>query len=214
MITIGFGIAPHVHAHYASDSIEREQPGALSTHEQKNSGLESGQYDFAQLHLQTGKTFNDLWGFSLAEDSIASISIFDLELPLGDGASTLKQFGKPNGAWHGKKYGHDRDDSPKYWPSSGKLLDNKFLSFSLFDDEGNLLGSAGENGTLSNLALHAGEWYTLSVSAQIKGIFGSAYHGSLNVTPSAVPLGDSLPFFASALGLLGLRYRKRLQLQR
>lgn len=198
LFTIGFGITPYVHAHYAVETVENNGAGVLSTHDQKNSNLEIGSYDFVQMHTKTGKTFTDLWGFSLASDETASISIFDLELSSDNSSPTLQEFGKKYGATS----------------TSSKLLDNKFLSFNLFDADGNLVGSAGENGTLSNLALHGGEWYTLSVSAQIKGIFGSAYHGVLDVAPSAVPLGDSLPFFASALGVLGLRYRKRLQLNR
>lgn len=203
LLAAGFCIAPNVHAHFVSTPVESDAVGVLSTHEWKNDDLQTGTYDFAALHLNTGKTFNDVWGFSLAEDATASISVFDLELASSSiGAPALQQYGKS----HGKK-----NDSSL---SNGKLLDNKFLAFSLFDEDGNLLGSAGENGTLNNLALHAGEWYTLSVSAQVKGLFGSAYHGTLDIAPAAVPLGDSLPFFASGLGLLALRYRKRLQPQR
>lgn len=210
LLTVGFCVAPHVHAHFVSTSVVTDGFGVLSTKECKNDDLQAGTYDFAEMHLNTGKTFNDVWGFSLAKDATASISLFDLELASSNvgtspAVSALQQYGIPQSG-HGKKN--------ETWLSSGKLLDNKFLAFSLFDEDGNLLGSAGENGTLSNLALHAGEWYTLSVSAQVKGMFGSVYHGSLNVAPAAVPLGDSLPFFASGLGLLALRYRKRLQLKR
>jgi hypothetical protein len=89
------------------------------------------------------------------------------------------------------------------------VLDNKFLTFSLFDSDDNLLGTAGEGGTLSALGLDAGEWYTITVSAKINGIFGSAYHGTLAVAPTAVPLGSALPFFASALLVtIGARRRR------
>lgn len=205
LLTVGFFVAPHVHAHFV-EPVQFDGTGVLSTREWKNDDLQIGTYDFAQVHLNTGKSFSDIWGFSLAEDATASISVFDLELASSSFSAPALQYLQQDKKNHGKKA-----DS---WLTGGKLLDNKFLSFSLFDEDGNLVGSAGENGTLSNLALHAGEWYTLSVSAQVKGLFGSAYHGSLNLAPAAVPLGDSLPFFASGLGLLALRYRKRLQLQR
>lgn len=204
VLMVGFGIAPHVHAHFVETPVETDAFNVLSTHDWKNDELQNGTYDFVQIHSKVGKTFNDTWGFSLAQDTLASISIFDLELGTS-GAGALTQWQNHHQS-HGKK-----NDS---WLNSGKLLDNKFLSFSLFDEDGNLLGSAGENGSLNNLALHAGEWYTLSVSAKINGLFGSAYHGTLTTAPAAVPLGDSLPFFASGLGLLALRYRKRLQPKR
>ena len=220
LLTCGLGITPYVHATYVNDSCGSNDPTTLSTRDYKNQNLESGSYEFVQVHSNSGSTFDDLWGFSLAEDATASISVFDLELGLGDNSSTLYPSGKQKHERHGNAYGHDFSDSHStHWPASGKLFDNKFLSFSLFDEDGNLVGSAGENGVLSNLALQGGEWYTLAVSAQVKGMFGSAYHGTLGVTalestPSAVPLGDSLPFFASSLGLLGLRFRKNLKLQR
>lgn len=209
LLTVGFCVAPHVHAHFVSTTVEADGFGVLSTKECKNDDLQSGTYDFVSMHEKTGKTFNDVWGFSLAKDATASISVFDLELASSSVGTSLLQAQQQHG---NSQNSHEKKNDS--WMSGGKLLDNKFLSFSLFDEDGNLLGSAGENGTLSNLALHAGEWYTLSVSAQVKGMFGSVYNGSLNVAPAAVPLGDSLPFFASGLGLLALRYRKRLQLQR
>jgi hypothetical protein len=204
VLTVGFGMAPYVHAGFAETPVEADVFSVLSTHDWKNDELQSGNYDFGQVHIRTGKTFNDVWGFSFAEDTTASLSVYDLEVPTSGGALTQSQ---------------NHQSSKKSYSSlyTGKLLDNKFLSFSLFDGNGNLLGSAGEDASLTNLALHAGEWYTLSVSAQVNGLLGSVYHGTLSTlatTPNEVPLGDSLPFFASGLGLLALRYRKHLQPQR
>jgi hypothetical protein len=90
------------------------------------------------------------------------------------------------------------------------LLDSKYLTFSLFDKSGNLLGAAGEDGMLTALNLLAGEWYTLTVSAKVGGVFGSAYHGSMEVQEvQAVPLSDTLPLFGSALLVLAIRARKK-----
>lgn len=151
-----------------------------------NKNLDEGEYDFLGLHHKQGKSFVDEWKFTLADTSNVVISLEDYELSLGN-AYTSK----------GKKH------------SSGYLVDNKLLTFSLFDANDNLLGTAGEDGTVSALGLDAGVWYTIVVSAKVNGVFGSAYHGTLAVSPAVVPLTDTLPFFASAmLVLAGAKRRK------
>jgi hypothetical protein len=166
-----------------------------------NRNLTDGDYAFAKLHTTDRSNFLDEWKFTLAENSDVSITVLDLELPLsgsshGDASDAAKYFDKK----HFDEWCHQNN--------SDMLLDNKFLTFSLFDHSGNLLGTAADGGTLSVQNLLAGEWYTLTVSAKINGIFGSAYHG--NVEVEAVPLGDSLPLFSSALLLLAIRARKRI----
>lgn len=163
----------------------------LSEHARSNRDLVVGDYAFAQLHEQG--SFFDEWKFSLAEDSTVSISLFDLEIPTGSAqlaASFSKSFDEHCGGG-----------------SSGMLLDNKYLTFSLFDAAGNLLGASGEDSTLGGLSLAGGQWYTLTVSGKVNGAFGSAYYGDVSVQP--VPLGDTLPLFGSALVMLAMRVRRR-----
>lgn len=153
-----------------------------------NKNLGDGQYDFLGLHDKQGKTFTDEWKFTLAAVSDVVISLTDYELTLGDLATTAGKNSNPY------------------------LVDNKLLTFSLFDADDHLLGTAGEGGTLSALGLAAGEWYTITVSAKVNGIFGSAYHGTLSVNaPAAVPLTDTLPFFGSALMALAAVKRRKSQ---
>jgi len=169
-----------------------------------NKNLNEGEYDFAGLHSKLGSTFSDEWSFTLADTSNVVINVTDIFQSLGGGIKSLSSFGFGD-SHHGKN-----QSKPS---SSTALLDNKFLTFSLFDDEDHLLGTAGEGGSISALGLAAGEWYTITVSAKVNGIFGSAYRGSLDVTPTAVPLGDSLPMFASALLLMTIRTKKRKSVQ-
>lgn len=158
----------------------------------KNKNLDAGEYDFLGLHSKQGSTFVDEWKFTLADESDIVLSIDDYEASLGN-------------LWShsGKK---SQKNSAKF------LLDNKLLTFSLFDSHDNLLGSAGEGSALSLLGLAAGEWYTITISAKVNGLFGSAYHGTLAITPTEVPLGSALPFFASAVlaTTIGARRRKTL----
>lgn len=166
----------------------------LSTKDKLNRNLESGEYLFANLHEtknpNKGTSFFDEWSFTLANTSNVTVNLFDVELPLGN---------------IGKLF----SDDAKYGKKSnaiGSLLDNKFLTVSLFDEEGTLLGTAGEDGTLSALGLTAGNWYTLAVSGKAAGLFGGLYHGSVAVAHA--PIGDTLPLFASALVVAAWRLRK------
>ena len=162
--------------------------GELSQ-DQLNKYLGTGDYEFADLH-KSGKSFLDEWSFTLADAGNVTINLFDLTLP-GTGTTYLLQDGDHNK--HGKT-------------DFSNLLDNKFLTVSLFDHAGSLLGTAGENGTLSVLGLAANEWYTLAVSGKAVGLLGGVYHGDLSVAP--VPLGDTLPLLGSALAVLALRTRR------
>jgi hypothetical protein len=168
--------------------------GILYSNPKHNRNLEEGEYSFAGTEKHYGSTFLDEWKFTVAENSDVAISIFDVEVPVGGSLPDNFSASTKSGGHHG---------------NSGMLLDNKFLTFSLFDNAGNLLGTAGEDGTLSVLNLLAGQWYTLTVSAKVNGMFGSAYYGTMEVV-NPVPLGDSLPLFGSALLVLAVRNRKNL----
>lgn len=174
-----------------------QNDGVLYKKAKLNKNLGEGEYDFIGLHSKLGSTYADEWKFTLAETSDVAISLTDLVQSLGSFTAWADDFGDKHSHRHHK-------------PSSNYLLDNKFLTFSLFDDQDNLLGSAGEGGSINALGLAAGQWYTITVSAKVNGIFGSVYRGSLDVAPTAVPLGGTLPMFASALVLMTIRSRKRL----
>ncbi len=186
--------APCAFAHNQTTIISKpdwqfeQESGLLSLNACLNQGLSSGEYLFANLHgVSLGKKgygFFDEWSFTLSESANVTISLFDDVVPLFPG----------NPAYGSQSTG------------SGNLLDNKFLTVSLFDANGALLGTAGEQGTLSALGLVAGDWYTLTVSGKTAGLLGGLYHGSLAVAP--VPIGDSLPLFASALTLAAFRLRR------
>ncbi|HEY3698118.1 MAG TPA: hypothetical protein VGK97_02225 [Spongiibacteraceae bacterium] len=187
---------------YAS-SISFGNADVLYTNPNLNKKLTTGEYDFAGSHSRFGSSFKDRWKFTVAENSTASISVYDLETSFGKSNSGLPQ----TSFRQSRQFGRARIDT-------SKIFDTKNMTFSLFDSKGKLLGSAGENGTLSGLNLVAGKWYTLQVSGIVGGFFGSSYHGVLDINPTvtAVPLGDTAPLFGSALALLALRYRKRFSL--
>lgn len=163
----------------------------------KNASLSSGSYSFADYH-KPGQSFFDTWSFSLAQTSDVVVNLFDLLTPTS-GPNNLVP--NQNGLFHRSE--HSANDLMK------SLLDNKYLTVSLFDQDGNLMGTAGENGMLSAFGLGAGEKYTLGVSGKAAGLLGGLYYGNLNVESApAVPLGDSFALFASALAVLGLRSKK------
>lgn len=181
-------VRPKINApapHWSMDDFGED----LSQHDTLNSNLVAGTYEFAGFNTPGG--FFDEWHFTLAGDSKVSFSLFDLEIPLS--GSPLLPLGRKKS-----------DDS--HSNSSSNLLDNKYLTVSLFDKAGVLLGTVGENGLLSALGLHGGEDYTLAVSGRAAGLLGGVYRGTLDVAP--VPLGDTLPLFASALLVFGLRAKK------
>ena len=193
-------IAPAAFANNAESSSpaplhELQWDNTLSNHAKWNKNLDAGEYEFAAIHesigKKAGKSFFDEWSFTLADSANVTINLFDLAIP------SSGSFLYPEG-WKGSK----KSQSSLF----SALLDNKFLTVSLFDDEGLLLGTAGENGTLSALGLAGGEWYTLTVSGKAAGLLGGAYVGSMDVAP--VPIGDTLPLFASALLVGAWRLRK------
>jgi hypothetical protein len=189
-LAVSLPIAAQATSLSASDLLAEETSGVLHTKPKWNKDLEAGDYAFAATHDKHPSSYFDIWKFTLAEDSNVSISLTDIEVPL-------------NGALPAAFSGDKHSNPEQYCSEYGMLLDSKYLTFSLFDKGGNLLGAAGEDGTLTALNLLAGEWYTLTVSAKVGGIFGSAYHGSMEVQP--VPLGDTLPLFGSALLVLAIR---------
>jgi len=182
-----------------------EMPGDyLSDKARKNQDLETGDYAFADIH-KSGRTFLDEWSFTLADSADITVSLFDFTLP-GMGSNFLYQDTQHQNSGHGKPSYKDKSHGHNVFKS---LLDNKYLTVSLFDEEGSLLGTAGENGTLSALGLAAGQWYTLAVSGKAVGMLGGIYHGNLSIESAApVPIGDTLPLFASALLVFGLRSKK------
>jgi len=94
-------------------------------------------------------------------------------------------------------------------PKLGKLLNADQLSLSVFDNSHNLLGSANSHGLL-NLELSGAVNYSLAVSGVSTGMLGGFYLGSMQVSPpAAVPLGDTLPMYLSALLVFGWRYGVR-----
>jgi hypothetical protein len=185
-----------------------DSAGVLHSKAKLNRNLQEGDYGFASTHGTRTSSFLDEWKFTLAQDSDVTINLFDLEVPLGH--STPRESYIPAQQKGGKYYSQNTHGWQQR-SNSGKLLDNKYLTFSLFDHNGTLLGTAGEGGSLTALDLLAGEWYTLTVSAKVNGIFGSAYYGNLDINNvSEVPLGDSLPLFGSALLVLAIRGRKKI----
>lgn len=171
--------------------------GILFSQPNQNENLSCGEYEFAGVNSLFNSSFNDRWKFTVSEDTIASISVFDMELGLDSPENELPTAANK----HSKSFQH---------VDTTKIFDTKNLSFTLFDNEtGQFLGWAGENETLSGLSLVAGRLYTLKVYGDVGGIFGSAYHGTLETCVTQVPLSDTAPLLGSALGLLALRLRKR-----
>lgn len=167
-----------------------------------NKKLEPEEYDFSNLHLRYGASFTDSWKFTVADNSTASISVYDLEVNFWN-----LGFAQPNSPQPLQHFS-------RHSINTSKIFDTKYMVFSVFDYKGDLIGSAGENGTLSNLNLLAGKWYTIQVSGKVNGYFGSAYHGALEINPMPVPLGDTAPMLGSALALLALRLRGELRLRK
>jgi len=159
-----------------------EQLEFLSLKDCLNEGLEVGSYAFGSIH-KSKKGFFDSWSFSLAESSNLTINLFDIAYPdIGESMANNLPFSKP-------------------------LLDNSFLTASLFDEAGNLLGTIGENGLLTLNGLQAETWYTLAVSGKAVGQLGGAYYGSIEL--SEVPIGDTLPLLGSALVTLAIVRRQK-----
>lgn len=181
---------------------------ALSPKAKQNKNLDDGEYVFAKAHVGYSSSFFDEWQFTLAQDADVSISLFDLKLP-GLGGDLLAEHGRtPRGADRRHHHAYDFGHRGPSFPDFSDLIGNKYLTVSLFDRSGNLLGTAGANGSLTALDLVAGEWYTLTVSGKVNGLLGSLYYGRLDVTP--VPLGDSLPLLGSALAVLVVRRGRQI----
>lgn len=171
---------------------------SLSLRDCLNGNLEAGSYAFGDFN-RSNKGFSDNWTFSMAEAGDVTISLFDFVLP-PELQSILQRMGG-HGKHHGKK-SHAMNQSMPFSP----FLDNSFLTASLFDENGNLLSTIGENGIMTLTGLQANSWYTLAVSGTAVGKFGGLYYGSVEMT--AVPLGDTLPLFGSALIVLAVARRR------
>jgi hypothetical protein len=100
-------------------------------------------------------------------------------------------------------------DSGLGFASSLLNIDN--LKLELFDQDHKSLGSVADSLSL-NVLLAANSRYSFLVSGTANGKLGGLYAGKLAVTAVApVPIGDSLPFFAAALFVLGWQIRTRSQ---
>ena len=158
-----------------------DQLQALSLRSCLNGNLDSGNYLFGDYQRPNQGFFNT-WRFSLAETSDVTISLndFDPSLP-------------------GFNFGALSNNS--------SLFDNRYLSSSLFDEAGNLLGTVGEDGVLSLSGLQGNSWYTLAISGTSAGPLGGIYYGSVELAP--VPIGDTLPLLGSALAVLAVVRRRK-----
>lgn len=154
--------------------------------------LTSGSYQFAGAH-RAGATFFEELTFSLPTTSNVSIDLTDVTL-------SIPTLGNSSAA--------KLSSLPVFSNMSflSNLLGNKYLTFSLFDNAGQLLGSAGAGTTLTALNLAAND-YVLTVSGRASGVLGGVYTGNLAVT--AVPIGDTAPLLGSALLMLMMRSRKQ-----
>lgn len=192
VLTISAFLSVQTQAHDAENIFD--SAGLLFSSENLNKNLDEGEYEFAKYHARFGSSFTDRWKFTVEQDSVASLSVFDIELGFDiPGLELASQAGSGTNFFN-----------------TAQIFDTQNMVFSVFDSQHNLLGSAHENETLDGLNFVAGQWYTLKVSGVIGGFFGSAYHGALDITPTPVPLGDSAPMLGSALALAALRFRKRL----
>ena len=146
--------------------------------------LSAGNYAFSGEH-SAGSSFFEELTFSLATPSDVSIGLVDVAaVP----ATTLKNASASQ---------------------FSNLLGNKYLTFSLFDNAGKFLDSAGAGGTITALNLAAGDDYVLTVSGKASGVYGGIYTGNLSVAAvSEVPLGETAPLLGSALLMLMTRARK------
>jgi hypothetical protein len=174
-------------------------PDVLYKRPNLNKNLDAGEYDFAGQHARYGSKFQDSWKFSVADTtSTASISIYDIEKNL-EKPSTVKAT-----SFRQRRQGRGQINT-------AKIFDTTNLTLSIFNDRNQLIGKTGENGTLDNLNLIAGKWYTIKVSGKVSGFYGSSYRGVLNYNnaPMPVPLGDTAPMLGSALALLAMRLRKK-----
>jgi hypothetical protein len=149
--------------------------GVLDPDPSQNINLADGDYVFAGAH-PVGASFLDELQFSLATGDHVT-------------ATVENSFIQPPG---GTEPGI-------------KLMDNKFLTISLFDGNGNFITAAGAGGTLSAGGLSDGVTYTLAISGKASGIFGGVYDGKLTAD---APLPAALPAFTSALLALGWRRKK------
>lgn len=152
--------------------------GVLCPDASLNSNLVSDTYFFAGAH-SAGETFLDTFHFSLVDDGSVTAAIND---------TTIEQ-----------------ESITEVIPN---LMNNDFLTLSLFDGSGNFIAATGDGGVLSADGLLGGTTYTLTISGETSGIFGGVYDGYLTV--EEVPLPAALPAFLSALFVLGFRSRKNV----
>jgi hypothetical protein len=119
-----------------------------------NRNLEIGEYKFGgKLNPRYGSKFGDTWKFTVATTSYASISIHDFE----------SNFGKSN-AIQQTKFRQLRQLRGSI--NSVKVFDTKNLTLSVFNQRGRLIGRTGEDGSVDNLNLIAGKWYTIAVKVR------------------------------------------------
>jgi hypothetical protein len=117
--------------------------GILSSYPHHNQSLDFGEYAFASVNSHHNSSFTDRWKFTVAEDMIAAISVFDIEV--GFASNDQTSIGKSQ---------KNIENSPKSFDIS-KIFDTKNMAFTLFDDDaGQFLGWAHENETLSGLHTH------------------------------------------------------------
>ncbi len=150
--------------------------GVLYPDASLNSNLESDTYFFAGSH-SAGVTFLDTFHFTLADGGSVTAAIND---------TTIEQ-----------------ESINQVIPN---LMNNDYLTLSLFDGGGNFIAATGDGGVLSANGLLSGMTYTLTISGEANGTFGGVYDGYLAV--EEVPLPAALPAFLSALFVLGFRSRK------
>lgn len=157
--------------------------GGINSTSLSEAPLSSGDYAFYGTH-SAGSSFFEELTFSLATTSDVSIDLIDLKMP----ATTF------------------RSSSATQFSN---LLSDKYLTFNLFDNSGQLLGSAGTGSTLTALNLATGSNYVLTVSGKANGVLGGMYAGNVSIAAvSEVPLGATAPLFGSALCVLLARARK------
>lgn len=142
--------------------------------------LNTGDYALAGAHIAGSSFFEELT-FSLTTTSDINVGIIDITMP----AATFK------------------NSRATQLPD---LLGDKYLTLSLFDNAGQLLGSTGAGGTLTALGLTPGNDYVLTIAGKASGVLGGIYAGNLSV--EAVPISSTAPLLGSALVILMMRSRK------
>lgn len=181
-IVLAMAAAMPLHSFAACAPVSKSLLSGMYSADQWSTPLGAGDYTFAGAHA-SGTAFFEELTFSLAAPADINIALSDMVAPTSMSADANSWF--------------------------ATQLSDKYLTFSLFDKNGHLLGSAGAGDTLTALHLASNDDYVLTVSGKAVGALGGLYTGNLSVVPiSAVPLGDTAPLFGAALMVLFLRSRK------